>query len=130
MPKLCPNCAQNPRKISKRPAELNLVTMQGRLRSSFMLKFCTMGSFNSRIKYGNQLHFQTTKAFKERGLSERDNLSLCGRQKTRGFCSHTPPNGCEHFLNIACGGCIRKVKGLAGITMRRAFSHLIYKFSL
>ena len=34
----------------------------------------------------------------------------------------TRPNGCEHFLNIAhSGGCIRKVKGLAGILMTEIF---------
>ena len=42
----------------------------------------------------------------------------------------TPPNGCEHFLNIARGGWIRKVKGLEVIVMAPHPSRLINKISL
>ena len=91
--------------------------------------------FNSwRIEEGLVSNMETNyiskqqKAFKERaGCQEQERKgrfvkAVVSENKRFLF---TPPNGCEHFLNIACGGCIRKEKGLAVIVMAEP-SHLIY----
>ena len=91
--------------------------------------------FNScRIEEDRESNMETNyiskqqKAFKERtgcqGQERKGRFVKAVVSENKRFL-FTPPNGCEHFLNIACGGCIRKVKGLAVIVMAKP-SHLIY----